>query len=453
MVRSHEAPADPGQSALLTDLYELTMLAVYHEHRMVHEAVFEFFVRRLPEQRSFLIAAGLEQAVDFLEQLAFTPSELDWLASTGRYADTFLDSLAGFRFTGDVHAMPEGSVFFADEPILRVTAPMPQAQLVESRLVNLLQFQTLVASKAARCVLAAPGRTLVDFGLRRAHGAEAGLLAARASFIAGFTGTATVLAERRFGIPCFGTMAHSFVQAHDDEVEAFTHFARTQKRNVVLLIDTYDTVAGARRVVELDRTLSAEGIRVDAVRLDSGDLVSLSHEVRAVLDRGGCEHVRIFASGGLDEDVLARLIGAGAPIDGFGIGTSLDVSADAPYLDCVYKLQEYAGRARRKRSTAKATWPGRKQVYREYDASGTMCRDTVTVEDDARDGEPLIVKVMDNGRRIARPPTLEQVREHTAQSLARLPPALRQLEPSPPYPVTISDAMRRLTEAVDAEFG
>ncbi len=452
MSASAAPPPDPGHSALLTDLYELAMLQVYHQHRMLDTAVFEFFVRRLPERRGYLLAAGLEQTLEFLESLRFSDEEIEWLATTGGFDDGFLEHLAGFSFGGDVHAMPEGTVFFANEPILRITAPMPQAQLVETRVINLLQFQTLIASKAARCVLAAPGKLLVDFGLRRAHGAEAGLLAARASYLAGFAGSATVLAAQRFGMPCYGTMAHSFVQAHDDETEAFARFARARRHDVVLLIDTYDTLRGARRVVELAPALAAEGIPVNAVRLDSGDLDTLSRQVRAILDEGGCRDVRIFASGGLDEDAIATLVAAGAPIDGFGVGTSLDVSADAPYLDCVYKLQEYAGRPRRKRSTAKATWPGRKQVYRRFDAHGTMQGDVITLVDDPQEGEPLVEPVLVQGRRTGTAPGLAEVRERAARSLASLPPALAAGHSAPAYPVTIATALERLAAEVDARF-
>lgn len=445
--------ADPGNSALLTDLYQLAMLEVYARQQMNHTAVFEFFVRRLPENRGFLMAAGLEQALAFLEGLRFSTAEIEWLAANQQFDDVFLRSLEGFRFTGDVHAMPEGSVFFAEEPILRVTAPMAQAQLVETRLVNLLQFQTLVASKAARCVLSAPDCLLVDFGLRRAHGAEAGLLAARASYLAGFAGTATVLAGQRFQIPCYGTMAHSFIQAHDSEMLAFEHFARVHKGSVVLLIDTYDTLQGARKVTELAARLVSDGIQVDAVRLDSGDLASLSVQVREILDRGGCDGVRIFCSGGLDEYALKPLLQRGCPIDGFGIGTSLDVSADAPFLDCVYKLQEYAGRGRRKRSANKATWPGRKQVFRRMDGAGRMVSDLVTLESDPGDGQPLLVKVMEGGQRCRPAPDLVGVRAHAARELERLPDALRELSPAIVYPVHISQALKAFTHKVDAEVG
>src|SRR5262245_44333116 len=377
-------------SALLTDLYQLNMLRAYLDRGETKAAVFEFFVRKLPAHRNFLIAAGLEQVIEYLETLRFAPDELDWLAKTGRFNKDFIDYLAGFRFDGDVHAMPEGTVFFADEPILRVTAPLPQAQLIETRVINLLQFHSMVASKAARMVLAAPGKLLVDFGFRRAHGAEAGLMAARASYIAGFAGTATVLADKEFGIPIFGTMAHSYIQVHDDELEAFENFARARPNNLTLLIDTYDTEAAAHKVVMLAPRLKAAGVKINAVRLDSGDLVALSQAVRRILDEGGLREVAIFASGGLDENELSRLVQAGAPIDGFGVGTSLTTSSDAPVLDCVYKLQEYAGVARRKLSTGKATWPGRKQVWRRFGADGRMAGDVLSVEDDEQTGEPLI---------------------------------------------------------------
>ncbi|MGC2047110.1 MAG: nicotinate phosphoribosyltransferase, partial [Gallionella sp.] len=273
-------PMTFSDSALLTDLYQLTMMQGYHDAGMEDIAVFEFFVRKLRPGRGFLMAAGLEQSLQFLEGLHFSSEELAWLATTGHFSNGFLASLETLRFTGDVHAMPEGTIFFPNEPILRVTAPIAQAQLVETRLINLLHFQSLIASKAARMVLMAPDKLLVDFGLRRAHGAEAGLLAARASYIAGFSGTATVQAGLQFGIPLFGTMAHSFVQAHTDESLAFEHFARAQPENVVLLIDTYDTEAAARKVVALAPRLERDGIRIKGVRIDSGDLADHARQVR-----------------------------------------------------------------------------------------------------------------------------------------------------------------------------
>ncbi len=382
-----------SSSALLTDLYQLTMLQGYLTQRMEDTAIFEVFVRKLPPRRGFLVAAGLEQALTYLETLRFTPMELDWIAKSGRFSTALVEYLTQFRFTGDVHAMPEGTVFFPDEPILRLTAPLPQAQLVETRLINLLHFQTLIASKAVRAVLAAPGKELVDFGLRRAHGAEAGLLAARASYLVGFSGTATVQAGALFGLPVYGTVAHSFIQAHEDEMEAFEHFALAQPNHVVLLLDTYDTEAAARKVVALAPRLQKRGISVKGVRLDSGNLADHARRVRRILNDGGLADVRIVASGNLDEYALQELMAINAPIDSFAVGAHMTTSSDAPYLDCVYKLQEYAGRACRKRSEGKATWPGRKQVYRHDGADGRMAYDVLTLADDPEDGTALIQPV------------------------------------------------------------
>jgi nicotinate phosphoribosyltransferase len=440
---------DPAASPLLTDLYQLNMIQAYLEHGETRTAVFEFFVRKLPRQRGFLVAAGLEQVLDFLENLRFSPEELDWLAESGRFGRCVLDHLARLRFTGDVHAMPEGTVFFANEPILRVTAPMPEAQLVETRLINILHFQSLIAAKAARMVLSAPAKLLVDFGLRRAHGAEAGLFAARASYIAGFAGTATMLAGKLFEIPIYGTMAHSFVQAFDSEEAAFEAFARSRPENLILLIDTYDTEEAARKMVALAPRLKAAGTTIRGVRLDSGDLISLSQSVRRILDDGGLQHVTIFASGGIDEDEIERMAQQQAPIGGFGIGTSLTTSFDVPALDCAYKLQEYAGLPRRKRSTGKATWPGRKQVWRQYGADGRIRRDILSVEEDDQAGEPLIELVMKGGRRLARKPTLAEIRTRAARSLERLPEPLRRLEPGASCPVEVAEKLERLAAEVD----
>src|SRR5262245_44706782 len=440
-------------NALLTDLYQLNMLQAYLETGETKTAVFEFFVRKLPALRSFLIAAGLEQALDFLENLRFSPAELDWLKASGRFSRDLIDYLAAFRFSGDVHAMPEGSVFFPDEPILRVPAPLPEGQFIGPRLMNYLQSQSMVAAKAARRVLAAPGKLLVDFGLRRAHSSEAGLFAARASYIAGFAGTATVAADMLFGIPIFGTMAHSFIEVHDDESAAFENFARARRENLTLLLDTYDTEAAARKVVALAPKLHAAGITVRAVRIDSGDLVELARKVRLILDAGGLTGVTIFVSGGLDEDELASLVQSGAPIVGYGIGTSLAVSQDAPSLDCAYKLQDYAGLPRRKRSAGKATWPGRKQVWRRFDSDGRMAADVLSVEDDPQPGEPLIRQVMKAGRRIGASPALAEARGRAAQELERLPPGLRCLTPGASYPVTVADTLVRLAAEVDRRLG
>jgi nicotinate phosphoribosyltransferase len=475
------------RSALLTDLYQLTMQQSYHAGGMNGAAVFEFFVRRLPPQRNFLLAAGLADLVDYLTSLEFTAADLEVLDAMRLFDASFLDHLAGFRFTGDVDALPEGTVCFAQEPIVRVTARLPEAQLVESRLINLVHFETLIASKAARVVIAAGGTAknagaalgaggasgaaaknargaahaknareaaaakraaLVDFGMRRAHGAEAAQLAARASYLAGFAGTATVTAKAAYEIPVFGTMAHSFIEAHDTEVEAFERFARGHRGAIVLLIDTYDAEAGARRVAELAPRLAREGISIHSVRLDSGDIDRLSRSVRKILDDAGCAEIGIFASGGLDEHAVKTLVESGAPIDGFGIGTSLDASTDAPTLDCAYKLQEYASQPRRKLSPGKATWPGAKQVFRSYDDRGRIERDVVTLVGDSQPGEPLLVPVLRGGRAVTPLPGLDAARARAAASLDALPDALRSLDEKAEYAVEIAPALRALADSM-----
>jgi nicotinate phosphoribosyltransferase len=450
---------EAATSPLLTDLYQINMIQAYLDHGDTDTAVFELFARSLPARRGFLLAAGLQQALEFLENLRFSDADIDWLTRSGRFNKNLLDYLGDLRFGGEVHAVAEGTVFFPSEPILRVTAPLPQAQLVESRLINIMHFQSLIAAKAARCVLAAPGKLLVDFGMRRAHGAEAALLAARASYLAGFAGTATVLAGQAFGIPLYGTMAHSFIEAQDDEMAAFEIFARTRPDNVVLLLDTYDTEAAARKVVALAPRLKASGIAIRGVRLDSGDLVALAKSVRAILDAGGLQDVTIFASGGLDEDALADLLRAHAPVDGFGIGTSLTTSSDVPAIDFVYKLQEYGGAARRKHSEKKATWPGRKQVWRRYDADGQMAGDRIALEQSysaaAANGagdEPLLHCVMRDGRRLQPPPSLDEIRARAKRDLERLPEPLRRLEPDANYPVEIGADLVELAALVDSRI-
>jgi nicotinate phosphoribosyltransferase len=439
-------------NALLTDLYQLTMLQSYYAQNMEEAAVFELFVRKLPNNRGYLVAAGLAQVLTYLEQLHFSSDDIAWLESTGQFKKEPLSRLETFRFTGDVHAMPEGTVFFPNKPILRITAKLPEAQLIESRIINLLHFQTLIASKAARSVLIAPDKLLVDFGMRRAHGSEAALMAARATYLVGFHGSATVAAGRQFGIPVFGTMAHSFIQCYSRESLAFADFARSNPENAMLLIDTYDTEAGAQQVVELAASLHAQGIKIKGVRIDSGDLAEHARKVRTILDSGGLKDATIFASGNIDEYKLEELTAQQAPIDGFGIGTQLDTSADAPYLDCAYKLQEYAGIARRKRSEGKATWPGRKQVYRQYCDDGMMSGDTVTVENSPCSGQPLLQLVMRKGKTQARQPTLSEIRTLARNQLNTLPEPLRQLRNIPQYRVLITAELQALAKKVDERY-
>jgi nicotinate phosphoribosyltransferase len=398
-----------------------------------------------------LVAAGLEQALDYLEGLRFTDEELDWLESTDQFTPDCLDRLAKFRFTGDVYAVPEGTVMFAEEPLLRVMAPLPEAQLVESRLVNLLHFQTSVASKAARCRLAAGGKRLIDFGMRRSHGAEAAVLSSRASHIAGFDATANVAAGRYFNIPLAGTVGHSFIQAHDSELEAFRAFARCTPRNATLLLDTYDTERAASRAAQVAGELAKQGVTVKAVRIDSGDMGEEAKRVRAILDSADGEQIQILVSGSLDEHAIADLVRQAAPVDAFCVGTKVATCADSAVLDCVYKIQEYAGKPRRKQSVWKATWPGRRQVHRQYDAHGQIAMDMVCCADEVLEGKALLSQVMAQGRRTLQPPRLEQIRSHCASELATLPNALRSLDHGPRSPVKISARLRELAAEFDRQ--
>jgi nicotinate phosphoribosyltransferase len=429
---------------LVTDLYELTMARAYFEHGMLEPATFSLFVRRLPPDRSYLVAAGLEDVLSFLEDLRFSPGALSYLESTGYFTPEFLDFLGRLRFTGEVRAVPEGRICFANEPLLEVTAPIIEGQIAETYLINQVNFQTMIASKAARCLTAARGRTLVDFGLRRAHGVDAGLKAARASYIAGFAATSNLLAGQRYGIPVSGTMAHSFVMAHSEESDAFRRFAETYPHGPVFLIDTYDTLEGARKAIDVAREMRDRGGTLRGVRLDSGNLLTLSRAVREALDNAGFPDVIIIASGSLDEYEIDRLLSAGAPIDVFGVGTKLDVSADHPWLDTAYKLTEYAGRPAMKLSAEKASLPGRKQVFRRYE-DGTMSGDILGLAgEDLSGGEPLLETFMSGGKRAAPAQPLGRLRERFHEDYARLPDACRTLVGRADYPVEVSTGLREL---------
>jgi nicotinate phosphoribosyltransferase len=414
--------------ALVTDLYELTMAAAYGAGVGEREASFELFVRSLPPQRRFLVAAGLDDALAGLEDWHFAPDDIDYLRGLDLFPADFLDRLGDAGFTGEVWAVPEGEVVFQGEPLVRVTAPLVEAQLVETWLLNRIGSQTLLASKAARVALACGDRAFVDFSARRDHGVDAAMAAARSAWLAGAAGTSLVAAGRRWGLPLSGTMAHSFVMSFDDERDAFRAYARTFPQGVVLLIDTYDTVEGARRAAEVARELAGEGITISGVRLDSGDLASLSVAVREILDAAGLPDVDILASGDLDEHSVSTLVAGGAPIDAFGIGTQLGTSADAPALGAVYKLVEDAVGPKMKLAEGKVTLPGRKQVWRLSD------RDVVALHDeDVPGGRPLLVPVMADGRRTRSEPLAES-RARCAAALAALPRDLRSLERAP-YPV------------------
>lgn len=437
-------------AALFTDLYALTMLQAYFREGMEDVAVFDFFVRRLPKGWNYLVACGVADVLDYLENLTFSTEALGFLADLGSFSPEFVNYLADFRFTGNVYALPEGTVAFPLEPLVEVEAPLPQAQLVETLLINQVHFQTLMASKAARVVHTAQGSTVVDFGSRRAHGIDSAVKGARAFHVAGVAATSNVLAGKRYGIPVRGTMAHSYIQAHAGELEAFRQFASLYP-DTVLLVDTYDTLAGVKKIVTLARELGDE-FRVRAIRLDSGDLDELACASRRILDDAGLCNVEIFASNSLDEYAISRLISRGTPIDGFGVGTRMSVSSDAPTLDCAYKLVVYGGRGRMKLSAAKSSLPGRKQVYR-FQEGGTYMRDIIALADeDVPGGTPLLVPVMREGKRLpVGHSDLATARERAWQQRQTLPPRLHALETAdPPYPVEVSAALASERERLRA---
>ena len=429
--------------ALVTDLYQLTMLQAYFEEQMDETAVFSLFVRRMPAQRNYLLACGLDDVLTQLETLRFDAAALAYLESLGRFSHRFLAWLEDFRFTGDVDAVAEGTPLFALEPILEVSAPLPEAQFIETMVMNYVHHQTVIASKAARVIEAAQGRTVVDFGLRRMHGLDAGVRAARACHVAGVAATSNVAAGQHDGIALAGTMAHSYIQAHDDEYDAFRAFAHLYP-DTVLLVDTYDTRAAVRQVVQLARELGPD-FRVSAIRLDSGDLEELAYESRRILDEAGLQQVRIVASSSLDEYKIARLVEAGAPIDGFGVGTEMGVSGDVPTIDIVYKLVAYAGRARIKLAPGKEVLPGRKQIFR-FDRGGTADHDVLGRHGERLGGRPLLQPVMRDGSRLpAGRVSLDDTRAHARRELDGLPPHLRAIDPAqPPYRVEISESLNAI---------
>jgi nicotinate phosphoribosyltransferase len=431
--------------ALLTDLYELNMAASYLRRGMDEPATFSLFVRRLPPSRGFLVAAGLEACLDFLSSFSFEEEDLRYLSETLGYDDATVEAFRGLRFEGEVWAVPEGRVVLANEPLLEVTAPIAVAQLVETYLLNQVTFQTTIASKAARCRLAARGADLVDFAFRRTQGAEAAMAVARTTAMVGFVATSNVEAARRYGLRAAGTMAHSFIEAFPTEEEAFRAFARDFPDRVTFLVDTYDTLNGVRTAVRVIRELGlADRL---GIRLDSGDLAALSREARRILDEAGLPSVRIFASGGLDEYDLDELTRTGAPIDAFGVGTKMGVSADAPYLDSVYKLVEYAGRPVVKLATDKVTLPGRKQVFRGPSGDVIGLRD----EEPPAGAEPLLVPVMLEGGRTGPPGTIAEARARFEADLERLPEGARRIrDPEAPEPA-ISEELARLAAEARAD--
>lgn len=439
---------NPHRSGLFTDLYELTMMQAYYAEQATDPAVFELFFRKLPENRSYIIAAGLDAVLGYLESLRFSADELNWLQQLGKFSDAFLQRLQTFRFSGEVHAVAEGTPVFENEPVLQVVAPLPEAQLVETYVLNQIHLQSIAATKAARIVTAAAGRTIVDFGSRRSHGTDAALKIARNSYLMGAAGTSNVAAGRLYDIPVFGTMAHSYIQAHDDEAAAFRAFAQAFPKTT-LLVDTYDTLEGVRKVIALAEQ-RGDAFKVSAIRLDSGDLGELAKAARRLLDAAGLTRVKIVASSSLDEYKIAQLVAQDAPIDSFGVGTQLAVSGDAPELDFAYKLVEYAGQPRMKLSSSKLNRPGRKQVFRRHD-HGQMQGDVIARADEALAGEPLLQPVMKNGERLeGGSVSLTAARDYAKAQLLALPAELKQVtQAEPGYSVSISSALEHTTRTLE----
>ncbi|MFN0087315.1 MAG: nicotinate phosphoribosyltransferase [Blastocatellia bacterium] len=435
---------EPRLSGLATDLYQLTMGAAYHAYGRMERASFELFVRRLPEERSYLLVAGLEQALSYLEGLRLSEEEIGYLRGLPVFSGVsgeYFEYLRGFRFTGDVWGMPEGTVAFAEEPLLRVTAPLIEAQIVETFLLATINFQTMIATKASRVVEAARGRGVIEFGARRCHGFGAAVLAARAAYVGGCVGTSNVEAGRRFDIPVFGTAAHSFTMAFEHEIDAFRAYARVFPESTTLLLDTYDVIHAARLATEF-------GPKLRGVRLDSGDLVAQSKQVRAILDEAGMRGTEILASGDLNEYLIEEMLAAGARIDSFGVGTELSTSRDAPALAGVYKLVEIESggqiEPKVKLSEEKATRPHRKQVWRERNEEGRFIADVIGMaEEDGLPGDPLLAPVMRGGRTLEGRPGLKAIRKRAAEQLANLPAAHRRLRGSLAYPVRYSEELER----------
>jgi nicotinate phosphoribosyltransferase len=439
--------------ALLTDLYQLTMAQSYFQSRKLETATFSLFIRNYPPHRGYFVTAGLEDVLRFLADFNFDATAIDYLNSCGLFADDFLDFLKGVRFTGEVWAFPEGRLCFRDEPMIEITAPIIEAQIVETYIINQINLQSLIASKAARCVHAARGRSVVDFSLRRTHGIDAGLKVARASYLAGFTATSNVLAGQRYGIPIVGTMAHSFVSTFEREIDSFRAFVASFPDNSILLIDTYDTLAGARGAVAVAREMAERGGRLRGVRIDSGDLASLARQVRKIFDDASLPDIKITGSGGLDEYDLAELADANAPYDSYGVGTKMGVSADAPWFDMAYKLVEYNGRPVLKLSTGKATLPGKKQVFRFADAKGRLERDSIGLRGETFSGaEALLRKVMEGGKPVGRYPSLEEIRERFAEEFARLDERSKSIRNPQPCPVELTPALKRLKDEVEKQI-
>ncbi|MCW4000679.1 MAG: nicotinate phosphoribosyltransferase [Candidatus Bathyarchaeota archaeon] len=444
--------------SLFTDLYELTMCAAYFDNQNFETATFDLFIRRLSENRSYFLFAGLEEALGYLQSIKFTDEHLAYLKSQG-FGSDFLAYLKAFKFTGEVWAVPEGTVVFPNEPLIRITAPIIEAQLVETFLLNSVNIQTMIATKASRVVEAAGGKAVIEFGLRREPGIDGGMKVARSSYIAGCQGTSNVLAGLAYGIPVFGTMAHSFIMSYPHEIEAFRAFANTFPDKSTLLIDTYDDLAGAEKAAVVAKELQQRGIQLSGVRLDSGDLAQISKKVRALLDGKNLHFAKIFASGDLDEYRITELLEAGAPIDAFGVGTKMGTSSDRPFLDGVYKLCETqigdgSFAPIMKLSKDKITLPGRKQVYRFVDGEGCFVKDMIALVDEPKPagGEPLLVKVMEDGELSYNLPSIGEIRRNAAVNLSRLPAQYKALLNAPAFPVELSSKLQNLIAALKQQI-
>lgn len=444
----------PESLTLLTDLYELTMAASYFENGMADRATFSLFVRKYPKGRSYFVAAGLEDFLDYAANFEFSESDLQYLDRTGLFSHEFLDFLKTLHFTGDIYALPEGELFFIDEPIIEVSAPIIEAQIMETFAINAVNFQSVIATKAARCVHAADGRQLVDFSLRRTHGIDAGLKVARSSYIAGFSATSNVLAGKLYGIPVSGTMAHSYVSSFGDELEAFRAFARSFPENTILLVDTYDTIEGAQNAAVVGREMAEQGRKLLGVRLDSGDIAALSRKVRHILDEAGLTETRIFASSSFDEYKIAETLKQGACLDAFGVGTRMGVSADAPYSDMAFKLVRYGERPVMKLSTGKVNLPGEKQVFRKRDDQGRLTEDIIGTRDETIEGaRALLEPAMQHGALLRKHPSPGEIRERFQTRFAALDDAHKRLTDPLPYPVKLSERLKALHKEISKKIG
>lgn len=442
--------------SLFTDLYQLTMAQSYYQSGQRGRATFSLFFRNFPPNRAYYVFCGLESAVEYLENLAFSENDLDRLRTLGIFDPGFLKYLGRLSFSGDVRAMREGEIFFEDEPVIEVSGPIIECQLVETFILNRVNLESMLATKAARVVDAAGGRSVVDFAARRTHGLDAGMRQARSSYIAGFAGTSNVAAAAEFGVPAVGTMSHSYISSFGSEREAFAAYAESFPDSTTLLVDTYDTLGGVVNAIVVAQDMEARGHRLRAIRLDSGDLAHLARRSREMLDEASLGYVQILASGGLDEYSIAGLVSAGAPIDGFGVGTRVGASADAPYTDFVYKLVEYDNRPVMKFSEDKVYLPGPKQVSRHIGFDGTMRLDMIHGANEhapGRGGEPLLLPVMENGKRTRALPSLDEIRTFHSRRVAMLPPRLLGPEPKGPYRVRVSDDLVKLGQRTRERIG